>query len=531
MGVEVIMIDFLVIFPGAELDRSLFWKAENESFTFKNPRALFREAVSRSFSPPLSAIAVATTLQSLGYVVKVLDVALEFGIPFNREGIESRYDLIQRFIESNFPRYGVFLSSLTAREHIAISRIAEIIKSIDSLTPVILGGYHANSCTQEILNNINIDMIFLGDFEPYAQSFAEVLTKPNWPVKVREVAPVVTRNHRLRPPLNDQLPIPTSKILSDFDFSIVSHYLQKYDMLGMVASKGCPFPCKFCQEHAMRTNYAILSPNDAVDVAIRIFQEYRRYTGIDDIGFYFMDALFGNRHGWLTEFTNELIKRGSPLRWTFQTRVDVLRNCDFFALKEAGCYVIHVGLESFSPTTLLRMAKTRTPEKYLSDFKNLMQSANAAGIDIEFNILFGIPGETRATLEETEKGIQSALDQYPNSTVNLNLYRLFPETASYIEATMTKYGSKVLIPDWWEKGIVPEITATVQPSEDLNASQLIKFFERMYSSDAAYRRRGSFEKAQEILDSGWLTHKQLPEIAAEKRLAFTNNRGRIQSNR
>ncbi|HLO18816.1 MAG TPA: hypothetical protein VK206_28550, partial [Anaerolineales bacterium] len=163
-----------------------------------------------------------------------------------------------------------------------------------------------------------------------------------------------------------------------------------------------------------------------------------------------------------------------------------------------------------------------SPERYLSDFSNLFRSATEAGIDIEFNVLFGIPGETKASLQETEVGIQKTLNQYPNATVNLNLYRLFPETESYFEAQKNKYGSRVLIPAWWKKGIIPEITATVQPSEDLHAKYLIEFFERFYKSDAAYRRRGSFASAQEILDSGWLTPEQMLDMARDKRVSFLN---------
>ena len=514
------MTDFLVIFPGAELDRALFWNLNHRLITFQDSRALFREAVSRSFSPPLSAIAVSTCLQSLGYKVKLLDVALEFGIPFNRDGIETRYEMIRQFLVDNFPKYGIFITSLTAREHIAISRIAGIAKEIDTHVPIILGGYHANSCKSEFLKDSNIDMVFLGDFEPYARVFAESLTKTNKPSELQQYAPVISRNHASINVSIHKQPSPNTQ--SDFDFSIVSNYLKKYDMLGMVASKGCPFSCKFCQEHAMRTYYTILNPKKAVDIATKILDQYRNITGTDEIGFYFMDALFAGQPGWLTKFTSELIRRGSPLRWTFQTRVDALRKCDFHRLKESGCYIIHVGLESFSPTTLLRMAKTRSPERYLSDFSNLVQSATKAGIDIEFNILFGIPGETKTTLEETEVGIQKTLYQYPTATVNLNLYRLFPETESYFEAGKNKYGSRVLIPSWWEKGIIPEITATVQPSEDLPATYLINFFERIYKTDAAYKRRGSFTNAQEILDSGWLTTEHILDMAIDKRVSFLN---------
>ena len=123
------MVDFVVLIPGPELNREFFWDGFDGEIVYKNPAALAREAVFGVCSPPINAIAVATEVSRLGYSVELLDVGLEFGVPFTASGIEERYHLIRDTLENMAPNHGILITSLTAREHTAILRLAKIAKS------------------------------------------------------------------------------------------------------------------------------------------------------------------------------------------------------------------------------------------------------------------------------------------------------------------------------------------------------------------------------------------------------------------
>jgi len=512
------VVDFVVIVPAPELDRHLFWDTPDPELVYRNPAALAREAVFGTVTPPINAIAVATEVALQGYSVEVVDVALEFGVPFTRDEIEQRYSATGALLQRLAPRCGVLITSLTAREHTAIVRLAEVVKEADADLPVCLGGYHANTLAEVFLRSPHIDLVLLGDFEPVSRSLLSLMaqrrvrdvTTANIMSKDADGAPRPTERHELRGEVN----------LSRFDYSVVARYLDLYGMLGVVASKGCPFPCTFCQERSLRTMFSLEEEEAAVAAGIEVMDAYEQIRGDRSIGFYYMDALFGAKHSWLSAFSTAMLRNGSPLQWTFQSRVDILGDCDFERLREAGCFLIHLGLESFSPTMLVRMQKTRNPQRYLSAFNDVMAKAAAADIDVEFNILFGAPGETAETLAETEAGIEETLGRYPRSSVNLNLYRLFPETTAFSSAYRREWGSDVLFPDWWLSGVVPEVTATVRSSDTLPPGELLKFFGRMYESDVCFRGRGDAALASQGIARGGFSVAELKQVASTSRDAF-----------
>jgi radical SAM superfamily enzyme YgiQ (UPF0313 family) len=512
------MVDFVVLVPAPELNRELFWERVDPNLVYKDPVALARESVFGTVTPPINAIAVATEVARNNFSVEIVDVALEFGVPLTAAGIQDRYTATKQLLQRLQPQHGVLITSLTAREHTALLGFARIVKEVDSDLPVALGGYHANTIPDVFLRSEDVDLVLLGDFEPNAPTLLELMRKR----RLRDVSVpnIMSKDSTGRPAPANRVEVRDDSVMSRFDYGLASKYLGFYGMLGSVASKGCPFPCTFCQERSLRTFFANEGTESAVGMAMDILDVYRSNTGHSDVGFYFMDALFGGRRGLIESFVDVILRNNWQFRWTFQSRVDILEGCDFERLHEAGCYLIHLGLESFSPEMLVRMQKTRNPDRYLARFREVIHKADAAGIEIEFNILFGAPGETRETLRETETGVLETLSTYPKSSVNLNLYRLFPETTAYSSAYRREWGSDVLIPDWWLVGVLPELTVTVLPSDQLGPQELLEFFTRMYESDACFRRRGDGQLAARCIDVGGFSTEDLAVIANGSRKAF-----------
>ena len=269
----------------------------------------------------------------------------------------------------------------------------------------------------------------------------------------------------------------------------------------------------------MRRGHIERSPESVIDEALGILTLYREVAGVEDIGYYFMDASFGCRPTWLHDFCVHLCNRGQQFSWAFQTRVGTIAEQDYAMLRSAGCYLIHFGLESFSPVMLGLIGKTAHPAQYIDQFDRDVNAAMRAGVAVEYNILFGAPGETRYSLDETRRGIERMKASYPAATLNLNLFRLLPDTRSFRDVGL-KHGSKILVPRWWEKGIIPEITVTVLPSHDISPSDLLEFYEDLYCDDACYRRRGSHPEAAALIAKGALTQQDMARLARKNRLAF-----------
>ena len=99
-----------------------------------------------------------------------------------------------------------------------------------------------------------------------------------------------------------------------------------------------------------------------------------------------------------SKFCDELIARNLGVRWFGNARADNLVNPEFVArLRQSGCWMLAMGIESASEETRRNMVKRLEHQKIETAFKNLRD----AGIKSFAFFIFGYPGETPATLDQT----------------------------------------------------------------------------------------------------------------------------------
>ena len=103
-------------------------------------------------------------------------------------------------------------------------------------------------------------------------------------------------------------------------------------------------------------------------------------------------------------FCDELIARKLDIRWFGNARADNLTSLEFVQrLRESGCWMLSMGIESESAETRKNMVKRLEEEKIRPRFKHLRQT----GIKSFAFFIYGYPGETLASMERTT---QYALD-------------------------------------------------------------------------------------------------------------------------
>ena len=440
----------------------------------------------RAFSPNLAAIAVTTCLKDNGHSATYLDLAFEFGVPFTEESRRARDRALAAHFEAN-PVDNLFISCVSAAEHLTLAAVARVAREALPGAIIGVGSYHANTLRENLLRQIpEIDFVFLGDIEPAVAALMERLRLRDR----RALASMANVLVRTDEDVSARLARPAGYgAASRFDFGVSRKYMKYYDCLATVAGKGCPFPCTFCQEKHVRHGHSLRPPAEVVDEAHRNLAVYAEETGRRSIPYGFMDPLFGLNRSWTAEFCREILKRPLGVPWGFQTRVGQFDSTELARLAEAGCAVIYVGLETFSPEMLRRMRKTPDPVHYLARFRQDIDNFGKLGIQLEANILFGFPGESRRTLQETRNGIAEMKAVLSHPSLNLNLYRPFIDTQDLV-GNADAPESRLLIRDWWDKGVAPGVTILVEPGPDLPASELVHFFEEMYADDACYQRRG-----------------------------------------
>jgi radical SAM superfamily enzyme YgiQ (UPF0313 family) len=483
-----------------ELHRSARYPAFQDGFAF------LREGVLRSFTPNLSTIAVTTCLSERGYDVDYVELALEFGLPFTAATRAAWLARLERWLRAE--RYdNVFFSCVSSAEHLTLKLVSAAVKRAHPRTLTGAGSFHANTLRERLLADVpDLDFVFLGDLEGSVDDLmgrlasGDVLALADLPNVITRAGDAASKHAPERPSE------------SRFSYRICNKYLPLYDTMAAIGMKGCPYTCSFCQEKIVRPGYRKRSPRDVVAETADNYRAYQEACGHQRVGYGFMEPIFGLDRRWTEAFANEIEQSGLEFYWGAQTRVGQLSEAELARLGRLGCRVLYYGLENYAPAQLARMDKTRNAESYLATFDRDIAHCASNGIIVETNILFGYPGETEETLEQNERGMRETRRRYPNTSVNLNLFRPLPSTKGLQDSDLGE-DAWLLIPDWWETGILPGVTVIVQPSRQIGPERLLRFYESVYDR-ACYERRGIHGEILGFLDRGDLPVSALPAVGA-----------------
>lgn len=183
--------------------------------------------------------------------------------------------------------------------------------------------------------------------------------------------------------------------------------------IGIVTSRGCTYPCTFCNCSAISNRRIYHHSHDRMlDIFNYLEKNLRKNTlvAINDDNF----SLRRNFHKILDD-----IKQCEYKKITFwaEMRTEPLSDKTFSLLKHAGFEKIHFGLESGVPEVLANIKKVRSKgwendnykkeKEYLNRIKWAVESSKEHGISPGVSIILGNPGETieqgKATLEFVKK--------------------------------------------------------------------------------------------------------------------------------
>lgn len=187
-------------------------------------------------------------------------------------------------------------------------------------------------------------------------------------------------------------------------------------------SRGCPYSCDFCvapihQGHKFRER----SPKALVDEMERGYREF-------GLKFFYLwgDTVTLNVKSF-SAFCDELIARNLPVQWFGNARADNLTDPAFVArLRQAGCWMLALGIETESEETRKDMMKRLEGEKIRAAIANM----RTAGIRSFGFFILGYPGDTPDSLDRT---ISYAIDLAPDFA---NFYPAvpYPGTELYAKA-------------------------------------------------------------------------------------------------
>ncbi len=187
-------------------------------------------------------------------------------------------------------------------------------------------------------------------------------------------------------------------------------------------SRGCPFTCSFCvwpQIMYGGNKYRMRNPKDVVDEIEHCVSEY----GIKS--FYFDDDTFNIGKKRVLALCEELIGRGLALPWAAMARADTADREMLERMKAAGLVSIKYGVESADQEILNNSGKRLKLDVAVKTIRETME----LGIKCHLTFTFGLPGETKETIEKT----MGLVDRLNPDTLQFSIVTPFPGSRLYRE--------------------------------------------------------------------------------------------------
>jgi anaerobic magnesium-protoporphyrin IX monomethyl ester cyclase len=267
--------------------------------------------------------------------------------------------------------------------------------------PVVWGGYHASLAPERCMSVAGVDAVLQGDGDLVLPRLVDAWVTGRTPQDIPGVWWRDGQELRHEPvgPLVadlDELPIP------DFGLFDRSRLIatRTHTALGML-SRGCPFSCTYCTNHAFRALYPNAKDyhrSRSPEGAIAYIQTLRTwYPEVRELRF--LDNVFGISVDWLARF-GELYKREVGLPFACDHRAELLTQDTVRLLADMGCTQVYLGIES-GDEELRRRALGRTMSNELLIQVN--ERLHAADIRVFAYNMVGLPGETRTTALLTPK--------------------------------------------------------------------------------------------------------------------------------
>ena len=276
-----------------------------------------------------------------------------------------------------------------------IKLITGHLKKNSPSVPIIVGGYHATLSPEEVLAHRSVDIVCIGEGEYPLYELLESLKKGEVNRGIHNLwfkdSGKVIRNP-LRPLIAnlDDLPF--------IDRELFTSENRKNGTLEIMASRGCPFDCTNCANHALKKIYGGKGPYLRYHSPDNVLNEIEHCLSREHFKvIQFDDDMFTANQNWFRDFC---IKYKSRINLPFicNIRPEAGVSETLRILKEAGCVQVSIGVEAGDEKIRRSVLNRDMPDKVIiQSFRN----ARKAGIKTKSFNMVGLPHETPFTLWKT----------------------------------------------------------------------------------------------------------------------------------
>ncbi|MFA5350764.1 MAG: radical SAM protein [Candidatus Omnitrophota bacterium] len=302
-----------------------------------------------------------------------------------------------------------------------------LIKKINKHTPVVMCGPDVNIQKPSFIKNYPfITYVISGEYEltllDLARHIKDKRGLSDVPGLIYRLGSKITVNPLRELADLDKLPWPLREGLHMTNYNDAPGNMP-LPSVQMVASRGCPYRCKFClwpQVMYQGNNYRSRDVKDVI--------KEMKFL-VNNMGFksvYFDDDTFNCGKPRMLAFCDEIKKQDlTDTPWAIMARPDLMDEEILMRMKEAGLYAVKYGVESATQSLLDGINKNMDLKKT----EKMIRFTEQLGIKTHLTFTFGLPGETR---ESIRRSINFAIYLNPDS-VQFSIATPFPGTEFYRE--------------------------------------------------------------------------------------------------
>jgi len=437
--------------------------------------------------PPTWALLLAQAARNKGYKVGILDTCAEN--LSNEESLSRINQLNPKLI--CFVVYGQNVNSGAVSMSGAV-RLSELLKT-KTKTPIAYAGSYVQALPLKALEEEpSIDFVFTNEgVKPLLNILS--LNKINQESLLgikgialrKEGVPCFNAPESVVANLDEDLPGYAWDLLPDLNLYRSPMWHAEYDekartpYAAIQTSIGCRFGCEFCVIN-------IVNRDDNKEVGISGDYSKMRYWSPDfimkefdklaDLGVFTIkitDELFLLNKKFYVPICEMLSKRwyAKKLRLWVYSRVDTVSNPETLTLlRDAGVKYIALGIESSSREVRLEISKGKFKDVKI---KEVVGQVHDAGIEVMANYIFGLPGDTLKTMQETlDLSIELC-------TSGWNAYAAMALPGSQLYANALSKGHR--LPDTYSGYSFHSYDSICDQTNELEPWQILKFRDEAYN--------------------------------------------------
>lgn len=425
---------------------------------------------------PLGLLSVGTVLEG-GYDVRIIDQRFDEDWRETVPAILSEADILFAGV-----------TACTGYEIVGGIEFSEMVRRAAPDVPVVWGGWHASTVTEETIRSEHVDVVVRGQGERTILELADRLESGSRSFEgIRGLTWKTAAGEVVSEPDRELIP---AQELPETDYKLVdaARYLRYRDgtpaRLFYLSTIGCPFTCSFCSIAAVYQRHWSSKSPERIVREIRYFVDNHGTDTVELDGTNF----FANPR-WAKEVLKALAASGMKINYVSATRADLIMRWDDEMkelIRKVGFRSMGVGAESGSERVLELLDKKLKVDEIVESLKVLKE------LDIEpaYTFMFGLPGETLEDSLMTLDLMARLKEEMPECRTPGLFYHPFPGSETYREYKRIHNVPDLSLEEWAQYSF--DLTLTSSLSLDNSyvefISERLKYLEWAYPTED-YRSR------------------------------------------